>query len=191
MALHLCASSSRHGNIANTCSCAQIIHTHDAQTYTHTQSAHLCSISYLHATVALLTADETLAPFHTPPHFVPPPLFSLFDFSLYLLQWIAGSIALFSRRRAVYKTKRTSETDSASLSLSFLSPSSLKIQSGLHPRLVYPPILWLFCVFVCMCIFICVCLCACKLSRAHKDLHWHQTHSHSVLCLRSPKRCSV
>lgn len=44
-------------------------------THTHTQSAHLCSISYLHATVALLTADETLAPFHTPPHFVPPPLF--------------------------------------------------------------------------------------------------------------------
>lgn len=42
--------------------------------HTHTLSAHLCSISYLHATVALLTADETLAPFHTPPRFVPPPL---------------------------------------------------------------------------------------------------------------------
>ena len=112
--LRLSASSSLCGNMANTCSWAQIIHTHTHTTLrcAHTQTwtdgrtpcrrtliVWLAESSYLHATVALLTTEDTLA---TPPLLLlplstthPPPSLCLFDFSLYLLRWIAGSVAPF------------------------------------------------------------------------------------------------
>ena len=118
--LCLSASSSLCGNMANTCSWAQIIHPHtrrsDVHTHTHTHThkhthtdgrtpcrrtliARLAESSYLHATVALLTTEDTLS---TPPLLLlplstthPPLSPCLFDFSLYLLRWIAGSVAPF------------------------------------------------------------------------------------------------
>lgn len=173
MALHLCASSSRHGNIANTCSCAQIIHTHDAQTYTHTHT--VCTLMQ-HLIFACYSSpfdsrrDTCSFSYSTP--LCPPPLFfpSLIFLCIYYSELQEALLFSADGEQFIKQRGHQKLTPQASRSL-FLSPSSLKIQSGLHPRLVYPPILWLFCVFVCMCIFICVCLCACKLSRAHKDLH--------------------
>ncbi len=180
-------------------------HTH-AHTHTwthpcrHTLIACLAKSSYLHATVALLTTEDTLASFsklRPPSRPLPAPpstttLLRLFSSLIFLCCsscWIAGSVALFRRGRAVYKTKTTPEIDCTNL-FSF-APSCLpywKYSRFFIP--ICPPILCP--CSVCLYLHVCVCVCVQTQHRAQRPavtsdsftLCPLSTLTREVLCLK-------
>lgn len=132
--------------------------------------------SWCCTTVALLTTNKTLA---SPPPFSPPP--SSASLSLFLLCWIEGSIAPSKRGgRAVYKTKTTTEMDATRLSAFSVPFPSVTLSKNITCTSSLLPLGF----------YSYTCVCVCKLSKLHKELQWHQTGSHRVLCLRSPRRWS-
>ena len=117
---------------------------------------------------------------HHPPSSVPLPLWFLFVF-----------VALNCRKRCSFLERREQFIEQRRHQKLTLSPLPVWKYGPPFFIPVCPPVLCpcLVCVFICMCVRVCVHVC--KLSTEHKELQWHQAHSHCVLCLRSPMRCSV
>lgn len=175
-------------------------YSYDAQAYTHkrtlhkhTQIACLAKSSYLYATVGLLTTEDTLASSSSLPH--PPmstalllPLFPLWFFLYFPFFFFAElqEALLFSDTGEQFiKQRQHQKLTQTSFFCPFLPENTVCSSSPLILRFSALA----QCVFICDCV--CMCVCVCKLSTEHKDLQWHQTHSHCVLCLHSPERCSV